>query len=624
MKRVLASIVVLMSAAAFAYAADEVSALEGVLKAWQEGTPPEKFQGPMGAKQLLRYEIINSALTRLNGVDTVIVNVLCGFPGVKGKETPRRAVFRVSADARALGGYRMQAFWRRFEDREGKPQMAPPEAHGPLENMEGAMPQELLKELREDKAEWGERAHVLGLLSQMGPGVIPAAEKTLRTGKMRHRVEFTMLAHRVHAANESKIMGEELSNAVIVCTRMVSRIQEDALEATRYREKAGQSGPSGAGKVGGLSIPAEPGDRDSYLRLAARFEEKAAEWRRELDGCAEMLQLCSDYYAESGTDADLAMLAGIVSDKSTLTSVPGWSAEVVRDNELSQVPAVGFSAHHEVNAAGQEQDWLPWGPVWGTLRTVAANRASRAALLDCRDSLEKQFIPLEKKRGGSWEQTALAAEFHRTERVVADRLGSRWETAAGHETPTAECTGEGRERLLAAIRGLAEKPDENEWEKARRLGHEAEIRRSAELQTWHAALSFVAGPAVPMGAEAPKAGTTVPSEAFFMTGPFDFFRETMPATAFLEMHAGAGEAVGRIFLGTVDVPLQAPVAAEIEKGKRRAKLELWFQVDLGKMTTRTLGGFNDTCIPTEFKRLVLRDEATGAVLSEKQEAAAGK
>jgi hypothetical protein len=95
MRRVLATILVLMSAATFARAADEVSALETLLKAWQEGTPPEKFQGPIEGKQLLRYEIINSVFTRLNGVDTAIVNVLCGFPGVNGKEAPRRAVFRV-------------------------------------------------------------------------------------------------------------------------------------------------------------------------------------------------------------------------------------------------------------------------------------------------------------------------------------------------------------------------------------------------------------------------------------------------------------------------------------------------------------------------------------------------
>jgi hypothetical protein len=254
---------------------------------------------------------------------------------------------------------------------------------------------------------------------------------------------------------------------------------------------------------------------------------------------------------------------------------------------------------------------------------VAAKHASRAAVFDCRENLEKLFLPLEKKRG-EWEQLAAIAEFHHTERALIDRLGSREEPAGTSETPAEEYTGAAREKLLAAIQGLAEKAGEDEWEKARRLGHEKEMRRSAELVNWHAVLKYVPGQAVPMGAEAAKGAGDATAESCFMTGQFDFFRETLPVTAFLETHAGMGDVTGRIFLATLDIPLRAPTAADIEKGKRRAQLELWFRLDVGKMTTRTLGGVTDICIPTEVKRVMLKDEATGEVLSDKQETTPGK
>jgi hypothetical protein len=458
----------------------------------------------------------------------------------------------------------------------------------------------------------------------MGPAVLPLAEKELRSGRMRHRLEFCRIVQGTGAPEAPRILGEEIANAASNCTRMVSKIQEDSAEAAKYREKAAGCKDRPGGSVGTMHLPAEASDRASYLRLAAKFDEKVADSRRELDACAELLELLCNHYEETGTDADLATLLSVVSDKSAPMCVPAWSADVVRDDEYAQMPPVGFSARRLVNVSAQEQDWLPWGPVWGTLRTLIARRASRPALIDCRDRLEQLFVPLENKRGGSWQQAALVAEFQSTERLLMDRLAATADTPAPPQTTPLEYAGEARGRLLAAIKGLPEKPGEDERDKARRLGRQAEMRRSMELVPWHAVLKFVPGPATPAGPDEAKQAAKVVPEPCFMAGVFDSYRESLPLAAFLEMRAEEGGSTWRLFLGTFDVPLRAPVAADIEKGKRELRLELWFRLDIGKRTTRTLGGVTDLCVPVELKRLLLRDEASKEVLFERQEPAAGK
>lgn len=611
MKTIIAIIAAIMLTAGLARAAGEQTWLEEQLKAWREGKAPHEFHLPDGGKQIVDYEIINVVYTQLGGAQTALFNCMIAVPG-GGKGKPMRAVIRVGPDAKKRAEYAVGIGWRRYDAPAHDPRpTGQPAAATPLTSPQQEAASKAIMLLRVGKTD-PKASH--DQLVAMGLAALPMLQKDLHTYDMRVRREFCRIVDELNPPDEAKIFADELTFAIGSFTKLVSSIRDNAAQAADYRARAAKlPDVTGAGNVGGLKTPGEKTDKQSYLRLAAKLDDKVADDKRDLDACAEVVEMLCNYFASTGVDADLALFTTLACDKSALTRVPGWSFAVIGDEEYTQLPPVGFSVHRDVNVGMQEQDWLPWGPVWGTLRTLIESHGGRQSLIDCRDAMEKTFVPLEKKKGGAWQQSAAVTEFERTEALWIDRLSS--DHGASAPPAPVECAGPARARLLASVYDPpAASKTEDEWDKRRRLGHEAEAKRSAETTTWHITFKFAPGP--------PPAAldkTQVVGEPCFMAGDFDNFKEVLPVTAFLGMRQGAPGTIDRIILGSFEIPLKAAVALDIENGKRTVGLELWCRVKLGDRTRGTLGGVTTITAPVEVQRMLLHDDATGQVIFDKSE-----
>ena len=617
---------VLLACASLAAGADEAAYLEGKLQAWKGGEVPEGLRSPAPG-DLLRYEIISVVITRLNDADVALVNALCTFEArrrrdddpTKPPEMTLRAVLRLTTDAKAPDGFRLSAAWRPLIDFPTEPRPAAAAPPKPLAADQRAAATRAAVQIRNPKLDPGQRNRVRDELAAYGPAVMEIALRELRTAEMDQRRELVNLARRVHPADEAKVLREELANAVALCPRIVARIQDDAAKADDYRDRAAKCKVSTGGSYGGLKFKPETGERDSFLRLAAKFDEKVADSRRDLDACVEIIETCCNDFARYGSSDDLRMLASLAEDKLALTKAAAWSGGVVTDDEHAQLPPVGFSAHRGVSVPAQEQDWLPWGPLWGALRTLAARTSDRAALTAFRDEMEKTFVPLEKKRAVTWQQACLVTEFQRTEGIVIARLAAA-DGPKPAPSKAVECAGEARDLLLAALTPPVDKPGEDPMDRRRRLGRYEAARREAAFPSYHVVMKFVPPPQAVEGA--PAAALKLPAEPSFTPDAFDFFKERLSVTAYLDARDGAEGEASRVLLGSWNLPMRAPMWTEIEKGGRRVRLELWGRLRIAEATTRKMGKLTEVALPVDLERLVLVDDATGAVISEHKAAEA--
>ena len=628
MKRLAFAILFGLIASPLFAAADEAAFLEATFDAWKVGKAPATLRAPVRIRKLINAEIVSVVVARLNDADASIVNTLCTCalwpegrdPAASGaaKEMTWRVVFRLTADAKAEGGFRLGASWRDIVVVPGgvAPPPPPPGAVTPLTEAQKTASTKIFAQLRGTKLDAAGRAQKRDQLAAMGLAVLDPALRELRVSDMEVRRDLVILIEKLGPPDTLKLLREELTFAVGACTRLVARIQEDAMQAVQYRARAARLKPTtGGGALGGLHVAPEPTERDSFLRLAAKFDEKVVESRRDLDACAEAIELLCNDLAASGTAEDLALMTTLVTDKAAPVRPTAWGEGVIDDDEHVQAPPVGFSARRPVAVPGQEQDWLPWGPLWGVLRTLAAKTPRRESLQTLRDEMEKAFVPFEKKRSGTWQQVCLTAEFQRTEAALIARLIAVDGPAVSPGGPV-ECVGEAKDKLLAALAGTCEKPGEDAVERRRREARMIDLRRTLEDAMYHVVMKRVTLAAVSPDPEAkPSKG---PSDPCFTIGDFDFAKERLPVNAFLDARDLAGGGKSRILLGTWDLPLKAALADELQKGKRRARLELTGHVRISQAVPRAIGNLSDLEVPVLLDRLVLVDDATGEVLSRKK------
>ncbi len=607
------------------YAAqDEAAFFDGVIEAWKIGKAPATLRPPAKIRKLLNAEIVSVVVARINDADSTIVNSLCTFaawpdsrdPAAPDKDAAWRVVFRITADPKAEGGFRISASWRDIVSPSADaPPPPPPAATAKLTSAQKASADKIFIQLKGTKLDAGGRAQKRDELAAMGLAVLDPALRELRTSDMEVRRDLVLLIRTLGPPDTLKLLREELAFAVSSCTKIVGRIQEDATQAADYRNRAAKIKQPTGGKVGGMYVPPEPTEKASFLRLAAEYDKKVAVSRRDLDACAEVIEtLCADLI-RSGSPEDLALMTTLITDKAAPVRPTAWGEGVIADDEHLQVPPVGFSARRPVSVAGQEQDWLPWGPVWGALRTIAAKCPKREALQALRDEMEKNFAPMEKRRSGTWQQQCLVSEFQRTEAAVIVRLSAPDGPAPAPAAPV-DYAGEAKDRMLAALAGFVEKPGEDPVEKRRREGRAVDLRRTIEDTAYRIVMKRVTLEAISPDPKAlPSKG---PGDPVFTVGDFDFAKERLTVNAFLDVRDLAGGAKSRVLLGTWEMPLKAAQADDIQKGKRRARLELTGHVWVSKAAPRTIGNLTDLVTPVILDRLILVDDATGEVLSEKK------
>lgn len=610
MRRMALVLLALVLTAGAARATDETSFLEAQLAAWQEGDIPRRERPPEAVRRLIRYEIISTVVARINDRDVSLANAFCTFEPERrrnendadaAEEFTRRVVFRVEADAHAADGFRLSASWRELgvaplPDLGPAPPAPTPT---PLTSAQRAEAVKLATQLRNTKLNLREREEVRSRLVDLGPAVVEVVLRELRTGDMEHRREVVEIARRLHPADESQILRDELAYAVGACGRLVARIQSDADQAQAYRDKAAKIKVPTGGSYGGLKFRPEATERESYLRLADRSDELVADSRRELDACARVVEICCEHLAQRGTPQDLAFLASLVADKSAPLKPTAWSLGVIGNNEYRQAPPVGFSTRYSVSVRGQEQDWLPWGPAWGALRTLAARVDNIEALAALQVQMEKAFAPMEKKRAATWQQACLMTEFHRAEGLVLDRLASaddlRWKALAA-----LEYAGEAKAKYLAALGPAPEKPGDDEWDKRRKLSRHKALQREMEMTQWRVTM---------------RPSASVASGPSFAMGAFDFYKETLPVVAFLEGKPGAEADADRIALGAFDLPMRVDVAQQVTSLKRPVRLEFVGRLRVFASLSGPIASQKGAFACQKVDSVCLVDDKTGEVIS---------